>query len=60
MPNPPLDRGRILCGRSENEMVEVAERVEFPDGWSDIGSLPLNTLESFENQWDKFRRAFCE
>ena len=35
---------------------DVADQVEFPDGWSDIGSLMLNSLEPFENQWDKFRK----
>jgi hypothetical protein len=35
---------------------EVADKVEFPDGWSEIGSMMLNALEPFENQWDKFRK----
>ncbi len=35
---------------------DVVDQVEFPDGWSDIGSLMLSSLEPFENQWDKFRK----
>jgi hypothetical protein len=35
---------------------DVAGQVEFPNGWSDIGSMPLTLLEPFENQWDKFRK----
>lgn len=35
---------------------DIVDQVEFPDGWSDIGSLMLNSLEPFENQWEKFRK----
>lgn len=35
---------------------DVTDQVEFPDGWSDIGSLTMSSLEPFENQWDKFRK----
>jgi len=35
---------------------DVADLVEFPDGWSDIGALTLKSLEPFENQWDKVRK----
>lgn len=34
---------------------DVADQAEFPDGWSDIGSMKLKSIESMENQWDKFR-----
>ena len=35
---------------------DIADQVQFPDGWSDIGSMMLSSLEPFENQWDKFRK----
>lgn len=35
---------------------DLADQVLFPNGWSDIGSVPLASLEPFENQWDKFRK----
>ena len=34
---------------------EVADQAEFPDAWSEIGSMKLKPIEPFENTWDKFR-----
>jgi len=34
---------------------DLAEQAEFPDGWSEIGSMKLKSVEPHENQWEKFR-----
>jgi hypothetical protein len=35
---------------------DIADQIQFANGWSDIGSVALTSLEPFENQWDKFRK----
>lgn len=51
---PPDDARPVRFFIARNR--EVADQVQFPNGWSDIGSMALASLEPFENQWDKFRK----
>lgn len=54
----------VLLGPAENARParffitrnrELADQADFPDGWSEIGSMKLKPVEPYENQWDKFR-----